>query len=183
MMDSILEGLVPGLAAAATAIALGYLIRTVRPRARREGEAAVVEYGRPMQLIVVVFWLSVAGGAVAATFVEPADRVVVFSIVACFLLLVLVLHLECFHVRIRFDGQGLRTSSPWRARRVIPWDAITGVTFSQMAQWYVIATRGQGRVRLHLYLSGLESLLTELRNRGFAISKGLKVPSRPDRTG
>ena len=168
-MNSAIQGLSAGLAAAAAGIATSYLLRSVRPDARQEGSLTVVEYGRPMKLFVLVFWLFVAGAAVAAAFASEHDRIIAFCTVAGFFLLILSLHLEFFHVSIRYDTDGLHTSSPWRRNRFVPWSAITGIRFSSALQWYVLSTSGLGHVRLHLYLSGLQSLLNELASRGFSI--------------
>ena len=98
---------------------------------------------------------------------EPAQRVTLLIFWGAFLLMPLVLHLEFFHVSIRYDVHGLQTKSPWRRSRSIPWEDITGVTFQDTAQWYVISTTRYGKVRVPFWLSGVESLLTELQRRGF----------------
>lgn len=174
-MSSELQGISSGLAAAAAIAATTYLLHTVRPVARQEGGLAVVEYGKAMKFLVVIFWLFVVGASVAAAFAPSGDRIFAYSMVAVFFLLVLPLHLEFFHVSVRFDVTGLHTASPWRRGRFIPWSSITGVRFSPLAQWYVLSTSQLGHIRLHLYLSGLQTLLDELARRGFAI------PASPQR--
>jgi hypothetical protein len=74
----------------------------------------------------------------------------------------LYLQLDFFNVRIVIDSAGIQTSSPWRPPRVIPWESVTGVTYSRLAQWHVIHTDRHGGVRLPLYLSGVPALLGEL---------------------
>ena len=172
-MNSALQGLSAGLAAAAAAIGTSYLLRSVRPLARQEGSTSVVEYGRTMKLFVIVAWLFGAGGAIAAALtsngVPERVNLLVFCTVTGFLLMVLSLHLEFFHVSIRYDAAGLHMASPWRRNRFVPWSAITSAGFSPTLQWYVLSTSGLGYVRLHLYLSGLQSLLDELTTRGISI--------------
>ena len=172
-MNSALQGLSTGLAAAAAGIGTSYLLRSVRPVARQEGGVSVVEYGRTMKLFVVVAWLFGAGGAAAAALttdgVPERVNLLAFCTVTGFLLMVLSLHLEFFRVSIRYDSTGLHTSSPWRRNRFVPWSAITGARFSPILQWYVLSTSGLSYVRLHLYLSGLQSLLDELTTRGISI--------------
>lgn len=168
-MNSILNGLSAGLSAAAAGIATSYLMRSVRRDARQVGAVTIVEYGRAMKVFVIVFWLFMVGLAVAAAFASERERLLAFCTVAGFSLLVLTLHLEFFHVSIRYDKDGLHTSSPWRRNRFVPWSSITGVHFSSVAQWYVLSSSGLGCIRLHLYLSGLQSLLDELATRGFSI--------------
>ena len=158
--------------AVAAAIGTSLLLRSVRAHARTEGDAAVVEYGRPTKVFVIVAWLCFAGVAVAAAR-ERTEPVLAWSVTAGFFISVLALHFEFFHVRIRYDGHGIHTSSPWRPSRVIPWDGFTEITFSRLAKWYVLHTRAHGRVRLHPYLSGLQSFLSEFQSRGFNLPKGI----------
>ncbi len=168
-MDSILQGLSSGLAAAAAGIATTCLLRSIRPSARRDGSTMIVEYGRTMKVFAVVFWFFVAGASVATVFAPASDRMMAICVVGVFFLMILALHLEFFHVRICYDPGGLHLASPWRRSRFVPWSAITGARFSPVLQWYVLSTTKFGRIRLHLYLSGLQSLLDELLSRGIAI--------------
>jgi hypothetical protein len=164
-----LQGLSSGLAAIAAIAATTYLLRNVRPVARQEGGMAVVEYGRLMKVMVVIFWLFAVGAFIAAAFARQGDRVVAYCVAGSFFAAVLFLHLEFFHVTICFDEAGLHTTPPLRRGRFFPWSAITGIRFSPIAQWYVVSTSDLGRIRLHLYLSGLQSLLDELARRGYPI--------------
>ncbi len=129
----------------------------------------VVEYGRTIKIFVVVFWLFAAGVAIGAVFASASDRTLAICVAGTFFLLILTLHLEFFHVRIRYDSSGLHLKSPWRRSRFIPWSAITEARFSSALQWYVLSTTEFGHIRLHLYLSGLQSLLDELSSRGISI--------------
>jgi len=136
----------------------------------------VVEYGRTMKVFVVVFWLFVVGGGIAAAFASAYERLIAVCVVGGFFLLVLSMHLEFFHVTIRYDADGLHLTSPWRRNRFVPWSAITGARFSLALQWYVLSTTGYGYIRLHLYLSGLRSLLDELAARGVSIPTAIPQP-------
>ena len=155
--------------AIAAAIALPWIVRTVRPSAATIGGKGVLEYGRPMKVMAVIFWIGWMGFLVAALFAPTKDRVIAFTVVCGFLLLIVSLHLEFFGVRVTFDDVGIRTRSPWRPKREIPWSATNRVWFSQALQWYVVQTVGYGRIRLHIYLSGIESLLSELEARGVPV--------------
>jgi hypothetical protein len=165
--NSALQGLSSGLAAAAAIAVTTYLFRTVRLVGRQEGNMTVLEYGRAIKVLVVIFWIFDVGVFVAAAFARGDEGVLAYSAAGGFFLLVMCLHLEFFGVTIRFDDAGLRTTSPWRRSRFIPWSAVTGIRFSTLAQWYLISTTEMGGVRLHLYLSGLPSLLDELARRGY----------------
>jgi len=175
MTRLLLQSLLGGLAVAAAAFAASYFFRCVRPQARDEGCVMVVEYGRPLRVFVIVGWVFVAALSVAAAIVWSSDPrcegVMAIGSAGFFFLLVLICHLEFFHVAMRYDVEGLSLSSPWRRDRQIPWSAVTEVRFSQVLQWYEISTTGFGKVRLHLYLSGLQSLLDEL------VSRGIPIPS------
>ena len=154
-----------GLAAAAAVLVTIYLLRSARPSARKDGNAMVVEYGRTMKIFTIVFWLFVVVG-VAAAYASASARLIATCVVGGFFLMVLIFHLEVFHVVIRYDADGLHLTSPWRRSRFIPWSTITGARFSSAYQWYVLSTTEHGFIRLHLYLSGLQSLLDELATRG-----------------
>lgn len=168
-MNPVHQGIAAGLAAAAAGIGTSYLLRSVRPVARQEGSEMVVEYGRTMKIFASASWLFVAALVVVAMFSSPHERNLALWMVIAFFLMVLSLHLEFFHVSIRYDSEGLHLSSPWRRNRFVPWSAITSVHFSRVLQWYVLSTSGCGCVRLHVYLSGLQSLLGELTSRGFCV--------------
>ena len=157
--------------AIAAAIALPLLLLTVRQNAAEAEGKRVLEYGRAMKVLAVVFWVGWIGLFVIALFAPAKDRVIAASLVGGFLLMILSWHLEVFGVRVEFDGGGIRTRSPWRRRREIPWSAAQRVWFSHTLQWYVVQTAGFGRVRLHIYLSGVESLLTELEARGVPVAR------------
>jgi len=131
MGDPVVQGITSGLASAATVFVLSYLLRSVKGQARKEGETSVVEYGRPMKLLVVFFWLLVAIGGAAALFAPKEDRWIAATVMGSFFCLVLILHLEFFRVRIAYDTGGIRAQSPWRSSRVIGWEEIKAVSFSK----------------------------------------------------
>lgn len=159
--------------AALTLALMKALTGTVKPDARLEGQEMVVAYGRPIKCFALAgeaFFLALMAW-VAASEMDSGQRERGVICFACFLVLPLILHLEFFHTSIRFDLDGLRTKSPWRRNRTIPWEEITGVTFNQSMQWYEISTTRYGKVRAYIWLSGVQSLLQVLRHRGFAIPK------------
>lgn len=168
-MDVLLPILSKILTAAVVGAATVFLLRTARPAARREGGAGVIEYGRGMRLLVVVCWVFVIGVRVLAEFAAGENRFVGMCVSTAFFFLVLALHLEVFHVEMRYDAEGLRLASPWRGRRVVPWAAITGAEYSHLWQWHVLKTAGYGHIRLHMYLSGIGSLRQELAARGIEL--------------
>jgi hypothetical protein len=122
--------------------------------------------------IPIVLWPCWVWVLRAAIVAPTEDRVVAAAVVLGFLLPVLSLHLESFGVRIAFDGSGIRARSSWRPKRVIPWSAVTEVWYSPMSQWYVVETTGFGHLRLHDWLSGTDTLLSELERRGVLVVRG-----------
>lgn len=163
MNSPIYELLGKGLSSGLIVVVLSWLARSAKTNARREGCGFVVEYGRAAKGFVVFFWLPILAGTVAtlwAGVIEP------FAGIGFFTMLVLPLHLEFFHVSVRYDQEGLHLRSPWRKNRTIPWSALRAIRFSSICSWHVILTEGHGRIRLSTYLSGLDELLGELERRG-----------------
>lgn len=169
MGDSFINPVVAG--AVAAAIVLPLILRTVRSATREVDGELILEYARPMKLLVGIFWACWLGFAVAALFAPPKDRIMALTVVAGFLLLVVPLHMEFFKVRIAFDSNGINTRSPWRAARSIPWSVVERAWFSQAMQWYVVQTKELGRIRLHVYLSGVQSFLAECEARGIPVAR------------
>jgi hypothetical protein len=153
------------------AIIIPFLMSTVRPTVEAIEGKRVLEYGRPLKIFVLVFWGFVVVVFAVALRASVEELPIAFALVGGFILLILPLHLEFFYVRIEYDDAGIRTRSPWRRNREIPWSAVTSAWYSQAAQWYVLETTGFGRVRLHTGLNGLESILSELESRGIPVKR------------
>ena len=174
-----LRTILPGIAGAMGAsVAMSLVLRSIRPQAELVDGAHVVRYGRPMKLLTVGFWLCYLGAFVAALFAKPDGQFQLMILISSFLLMVLILHIEIFHVRVIYDEMGVRTFSPWRRRRLIPWSAIRRVYFSDPLKWYVVETAGHGRVRLHVFLSGVESFLDEIERRGLPVRRSVGAEKR-----
>ena len=167
------QGPGPDPTAMAVNAAMEHLFRSVQPVAREEGKVFVVEYGRTIKRFVLVLWGCVGPTAIALAIgysrIKAPGKIGLVWLMGVFVLMMLVMHLEVFRVSIRYDAAGLRLRSPWRPNRTVPWSAIKEATFSKAMLWYVLSTAGLGKVRLHLWLSGLNSLLDELAAHGIAI--------------
>jgi hypothetical protein len=74
------------------------------------------------------------------------------------LLISLYVFLEAQFVRVEFDDEFIYTFSPWRKRRVIPWCAVAGYSYSAVNRWHILKTRGNGSVCLSELLSGLATM-------------------------
>jgi len=147
----------PGIAGAISTMVgiwgMRMLLQTVEPRAREEGNRRRLQYGRSMRIFAGAFLLFLAGLTVLACFAEPKD----WLLVGFFAVLIGYCALEVFRVRILFDEDFIYCQSPWRASRQIPWTAAKRLRFSKICQWHVLETRGHGRVRLSVFLSGIVS--------------------------
>ena len=138
-----------------------------------EGEQKLA-YGTPFLYFVYALWLCVVGFLMLGIFVDRPDtqRELIVGICALvgFCLLILSMHLEFSKISIKYDDDGIRTTSPWRRARHIPWCEISSVQYVPSWQWYEIKTQNNGTVRCHVYLSGLRMFLDELERRGYSSS-------------
>jgi hypothetical protein len=170
-MANLSNYIAPALIAFVVPIALGLLLKSVNAHARSEGSTKWLEYGPVMKGMSLSFLAPVIAITMAGFFVEPKDRNPVFLGAAFFGALTLPLLIECFLVRIGFDDQQVFCLSGWRRRRVIPWDEIESASYSGPMMWWVISTRNHGKIRAHLYLSGVSDFLDELRRRNVKIAE------------
>lgn len=84
-------------------------------------------------------------------------------------LLAVPLFANAFFWRVGFGDYGLDCRSAWRARRSLPWDQITGVSFSKAMRQWKILTATQGIIRINELATGSSRLIAELQKRGFTI--------------
>jgi len=70
----------------------------------------------------------------------------------------LALFLEFQFVHVEFDKEFIYAFSPWRKRRVIPWSAVVGYSYSAVNRRHILKTRGYGSIRLSDLLSGLGTM-------------------------
>jgi hypothetical protein len=146
-------------------LAIGLLTRAARPTARTLAGQSFIEYGWGLKGMAV-FFSAVALGVVVLAFIVPKDKLWVLLTALIFALPAAYLGLEAFLVRVVFSDRGIETFSPWRKNRIIAWGDVVGVSYSDAAKWHLIKTRRQGHVRLHQMMSGVPSILAELRRRG-----------------
>ncbi len=139
-----------------------WIARSVHQHADVDRGQSVVRYSPGIRAISPVAWL----GAVVATViavVEPLFPIwcrIVICASAWFL--AAVLHTELAHAEVRFDQLGVHVLSPWRTDRFVPWDDFQRVYFSDMNDSYVLESTDSGKISLHRYMSGIDSLLAEL---------------------
>jgi hypothetical protein len=166
----VIGGVVPAVVIAV----LRCLLNSRQHQAMSTEDGCVVQYGRALKIFVGVMAIA-AGGLVSVVAVLPPVNWWPPVFLAIFFCLFLVpLYLEYFHVRIVVTEERLQCRSPWRAARDIRWEEVKSVDFSPSLQWYRIRTEGKGIVRLHVFLSGLQTLFDLLRRK-----TGIEVEQPP----
>jgi hypothetical protein len=148
-------GIVGGLVAAGL---VAWLTRRSKPTARSYNGRFVVEYRLPAKVVAWLF-LGVGVFILYAASQASADQKILATCVSGALFLgILAVLLEFHFVRVEFDENFIYTFSPWRRRRVIPWNAVIDYAFSSVNKWHVLKTRGYGLIRMSTMMSGLGSM-------------------------
>lgn len=143
------------------------LRKTVVPLARQSEGTFFVEFGRPFKAVAVGAWLMTA--AIAAICLLPSTGIepgVGYGIVGGFFLLTLFLHSEFFFVRVTYNIAGVTVHSRWGGHRRIAWPEIESVAFSKASQNYVVKLRNGTKFTFSYFMSGYQSLLEAMRERG-----------------
>ena len=156
-----------GFIGAVAAALLLWLGSSRHGRARVEHGSAIVEYGGAWRGVTIVFFLFPVAIAVLAMVSppKPEERWFPLQIICGFLAIIVPLALEVFRRRLRIDQDALVSESPWTGSVRIPWDEVTAVSYQPAMCWYVIDSRGQGRMRVGMFMSGLETLAAALAER------------------
>ncbi len=81
----------------------------------------------------------------------------VFALLGGFLLL------ETLRFRVVVSDEGLRSHSPWRPVRFLPWEEVTFVTSHSPTNYLVFHGKGRRRVRVPLWFTGLDLLVAAAR--------------------
>lgn len=151
--------------ALAVPIVLALLGVAVNPKARRDGDVYVVEYGRGFRAFT---WISVSlavAVACGAYFVAPGDRGYVLAIAGMFAVIGVPLWLHAHLTRFLYSGTGISSRSPWRAEKVVAWENISNVTYSPGERSYVVIGQDGATFKLHAYMAGVADLVAELQRR------------------
>lgn len=166
------SAIIPSTAGAIVAVAVTVLLlKTVRAEAEPADGEIILQYGKSLRWLVSFFWVCCVGGFIVVLLAPPSTRVVAAIVVSIFFFANLSLHLELHYVQIKYDSSGITTVSPWRSSRRIPWSDVKIASYSAVARWYVIDTVSFGRIRLHDYLNGVQSLLDELVVRRIEVQR------------
>jgi hypothetical protein len=169
------SGLVGAISAA---IVMALLLTAVRTRVEPAHGETVLQYGKLLRWLVYLFWACWLGGLTAAFFAPASARLALVALLTVFFIAILAMHLEFHYVRVSYNSDGITAFSPWRASRVIAWPAVNRAWYSAAAQWHVIDTANSGRIRLHDFLNGVQSLLDELESRGIPVKRAGRLTNR-----
>jgi hypothetical protein len=153
-----------------TEFILRKLYASVRRRVAAVNGTYVLSYGAPLKCFVISLWCIFVPLGLFLVLGAPLQKQAQGHVVTALLFSgLMAMHLEFYYISILCDEHGIFTRSPWRPSRSISWSEIRNVTYSRMAQWYVIETESKGRVRCHVMLDGTQTLLDELSVRGFEV--------------
>ena len=141
---------------------LSYLLSTVAQQAKSTATGFVVQYGLPFKILSILAALLTLTFCVTYFLVKPEDKTAVLFLVLLFAVISIPLVLLVFRTRINVESDCMIVHSPWRRTRRIPFAEVESVQFSKARQRHEIRTRQQGKVCLHVYLSGVPDLLNAL---------------------
>ncbi len=169
-MEHLTPAVIAGVVPVVVTIVLRYLLSSRQSQATRTEHGCIVQYGKAMKAFVLV--MAFASGALVGVVavIPPGNWFATIFLAGLFFVLVFPLYLEFFHVKIVATDEGLLCRSPWRAGRNVGWEEIRSVDFSSSLQWYRIRTESKGVIRLHVFLSGLQTIFDLLEQK-----TGIKV--------
>ncbi len=149
------SGVIGGILAT---LLMSWLATRVVPAARVRNGRHVVEYRLPAKIAGWFFLALALFIAYAALNAFPEQRILAACVGGTLSLVGLYLFVEVHFVRVEFDDDYIYAFAPWRGRRVIPWSAVVGHSYSAVNRWHILKTRGYGSIRLSDLLSGLGTM-------------------------
>lgn len=132
------------------------------PPETRDGKTWV-EYGLPFKVFAILSVLFAVGLFAKCFEATEHDRMLAYLVTLFMGGMGVALFLEAFFVKIGYDNISVYCYSPWRSSRRIEFSDMEEPIFSNAAQWWVIPTRKNGKVRLHVYITGTKELLQKLQ--------------------
>lgn len=148
-----------------SAVGAWWIARSVQQRAEFDRGQSVVRYSPGIRALSVVGWL----GAIALTAIAILEpnfpwwcRI---YLAASAFFIAAVLNTELKHACVLYDAMGVHVISPWRGDRMIAWSDFRRAYHSSWNDGYVLESNEHGKLVLHRYMSGVESLLHELADR------------------
>jgi hypothetical protein len=131
--SSLPTGVIGGVLAT---LLMTWLVTRAIPAARLRSGRYVVEYRLPVKIagrsfLAIGFFIAYAASRASAD-----QRVLAACVGGTLLLISLYVFLEAQFARVEFDDEFIYTFSPWRKRRVIPWCAVAGYSYSAVNRWH-----------------------------------------------
>ena len=158
-MDLVPAVLIP----VAVPIVLGLLVGAANPVAEVVAGKTTLKYGWAFKSFGLFFSALALCILAGLPFVKPADRIWIVALSLLFAVLSAPLILSAFLVRVTFSEEGIEAYSPWRKARNIPWSGVVRLRYSYRA--HIIDTRDNGKVKLPDMMSGVASMIDEVRRR------------------
>lgn len=148
--------LVSGLVAA---FAVYELSKTVQRDTRQSAGRHWVEYGKGYRLVSAVAFPLSAFVTYAALQSSPDQRTLALVIAGLFWLGTVYLAYEFFFVHLSCDDQFIYHQTPLRGRQQIPWEAVTGITYSPVTQAFTVTTNGCGNLAISPLADGSQAFV------------------------
>jgi len=139
------------------------------PRVDQATGAMILEYGWPLRLIGVVTGVAMPIALVCLAFVFPPrtlqDALSAGALMLGFTLLGGVLLVETTRVRLWLHRGSIVSYSPWRETRTLRWAEVGKVSYSGTNKWFVIEGPRGVKIRAHVLLVGIGSLVEAIRTK------------------
>lgn len=144
------------------AILTGAILSWVSRGASNARTDGLLRYGGRMRAVAVgLLGIALFIGC-AALNASPDQRVIAGIVGGGAIASGLWFVVEVFAFRGRMTETHLIVRSPWRGVREVPWEAIEGYTFSETNQCHGLHARGYAKVRLSVFLEGVDQVAEQL---------------------
>jgi phosphate/sulfate permease len=152
----VIQPLIGGLVAA---LVVYLLSRTARQESREEHGRHWVEYGKGYRLFAAMAFPFSAFVTYAALQASPDQIILALVIAALFWVGTLYLAYEFFFVYLSYDDQYIYHQTPLRGRRQIPWEVVTGISYSAFTQAFTMTTNGYGNLSVSPMANGSQAFV------------------------
>lgn len=165
MNSGVLGGLIGG---AVTVLIFRSLPRWISGTAPVLGGRYVMSYPKAIRWLSWVLLVPAAGYVIYYAIAKGGgwDTKGILFVAGLWTVVCMPLLLEVNVVRVEFDESSIYTFSPWRKKREIPWNDVVKHWFSETNQWHVFETRNRGKIRLGVFLQGIETFREHARQHG-----------------
>jgi len=157
-----MENLRPIFSGLAGAVISSMLVAWASRASSERSATGLIHYGWRIRCVAVLMMAIALFIGYAALHASPNQRLLAYGIGGVSLAFAGWFAVEVLFVRAQVSETHLCHWSPWRGRRSIPWSAITGYAYSQANSWHVLSTEGYGRVRLSVFMTGVDQVVPHL---------------------